>query len=224
MSIYLQLAIILALSAAAMFGLAALFRHPIVARFRIHPRTDAKPNGPKLVHSVLVNSVTSASLVYGVLLVLSRWLIHQQPTSLARMVFDGIAVLLLYDFLYYLTHRFAFHEWKLLRRVHTMHHAAKYPTALHSLYLHPVEMLIGLGLLLGCTMVVGPVHLHTFLVVFSAYSYLNIVIHAGLDLPLFGFRTVGYLARKHQKHHTSMAGGNYASITPLFDILFRTSE
>jgi len=35
---------------------------------------------------------------------------------------------------------------------------------------------------------------------------------------------VSYLARKHDIHHTSMRGGNFASITPVCDILFGTAE
>jgi sterol desaturase/sphingolipid hydroxylase (fatty acid hydroxylase superfamily) len=71
---------------------------------------------------------------------------------------------------------------------------------------------------------VGPVNIYTFAGVFVIYSCLNILNHTGLDLPFFPFRTLSYLARKHDGHHISMRSGNYASITPLFDRLFGTAE
>jgi sterol desaturase/sphingolipid hydroxylase (fatty acid hydroxylase superfamily) len=35
---------------------------------------------------------------------------------------------------------------------------------------------------------------------------------------------LGVLAAKHDRHHHSMLSGNYASITPLPDIIFGTVE
>ena len=130
----------------------------------------------------------------------------------------------LYDFLYYFMHRFLFHEWKLLRPVHTVHHTNKFPTAFESLYLHPLENAMGLGLLMICTAIVGPVSLPAFGVIFAVYSLLNLVIHSGLDFKRPGLRAFGYMARKHARHHASMRAGHYASITPLPDILFDTYE
>jgi sterol desaturase/sphingolipid hydroxylase (fatty acid hydroxylase superfamily) len=75
-----------------------------------------------------------------------------------------------------------------------------------------------------CTALVGPVSPATFGFVFAAYSFLNILVHAGLDIPVFGLRTFGMLARKHDIHHTSMRGGNFASITVFWDRLFGTAE
>ena len=55
---------------------------------------------------------------------------------------------MLFDFLYYLTHRFLFHG-KALRRVHALHHRALEPTYIDALYVHPLETFIGLVLFLG---------------------------------------------------------------------------
>ena len=121
-------------------------------------------------------------------------------------------------------HRVAFHQWGPLRKVHVVHHAVRHPHSVDSLYLHPVETFLGLALLVVCSMIVGPVHAATFCVVFAVYSFLNILVHCGLNLPFFPFRVVSFLARKHDVHHTSMKGGNYASLTPFFDKLFGTAE
>jgi sterol desaturase/sphingolipid hydroxylase (fatty acid hydroxylase superfamily) len=75
-----------------------------------------------------------------------------------------------------------------------------------------------------CTLLVGPVNIYSFAGVFLVYSVLNILNHAGLDLLFFPFRTITHLSRKHDRHHVSMRSGNFASITPLFDLLFGTAE
>ena len=42
-------------------------------------------------------------------------------------IVDTVAVLLVFDFFYYLTHRFLFHG-PILRKVHALHHQARTPT------------------------------------------------------------------------------------------------
>lgn len=223
MPLHLILLVIFAISAITMVGLARVYERASLAKYRIREERVRKLQGMRLYKSVLSNSTVSAVLVFAVVYGFYPHLVHVQHTSWWWMSFEAAAILLLYDFLYYLTHRFAFHEWKVLKPVHAVHHMAKYPRAMDSLWLHPLEMCIGLGLLLLCTWIVGPVHEYTFALAFFVYSILNIVIHCGLDLP-FPFRVLGFLARKHDKHHVSMRGGNYASITPIFDILFGTAE
>jgi sterol desaturase/sphingolipid hydroxylase (fatty acid hydroxylase superfamily) len=100
----------------------------------------------------------------------------------------------------------------------------RHPNAFDALYLHPVETFLGLALLIACTWLLGPVHIATFAGVFFVYSALNIIVHCGLDFHFPPFLALSYLARKHDIHHTSMKGGNFASITPIWDILFGTAE
>ncbi len=65
------------------------------------------------------------------------------------MAFDVVFVIVLYDFGYYFIHRYPFHEWKMLRRVHSIHHKTRHPRAIDSLLLHPAETCIGLGAFLA---------------------------------------------------------------------------
>jgi sterol desaturase/sphingolipid hydroxylase (fatty acid hydroxylase superfamily) len=90
--------------------------------------------------------------------------------------------------------------------------------------LHPVETILGLGLFFGSVALVGGVHIYTLGALFTTYTALNILNHAGIDVPHFPFKTLGVLAAKHDRHHHSMLSGNYASITPLPDIIFGTVE
>jgi sterol desaturase/sphingolipid hydroxylase (fatty acid hydroxylase superfamily) len=178
----------------------------------------------RIVKLVLPNSILSGALIVAITYAGSDWLIHEARTSALELLADIVVTLGLYDLLYYFMHRYLFHEWQLLRSVHVLHHTVKYPTALESLYVHPVENALGVLLLLTCTAITGPVSLPAYAVILAVFSWLNIVIHSGLDFRHRALRPVAYMVRKHAKHHSSMRAGNYASITPVPDLLFRTLD
>ena len=224
MSLYVLLSIVLALSGALLIGLTLLFRMPVADNHRIREEPVRTPKGPNFWRIAVFNSVLSISMVYGLTYLLYAFLFYEEGASPWRMLLEGAGILVTYDFAYYLVHRYPFHQWGPLKRVHAVHHTVRYPTAYDSLYMHPLENAIGLVLLMLCTLLVGPVSIYSFAGVFVVYSFLNILNHTGLDLPFFPFRTLSHLARKHDRHHVSMRSGNYASITPLFDLLFGTAE
>ena len=178
----------------------------------------------RIVKLVLPNSILSGALLIAITYVASGWLVHEARVGVLELLADVVVTLGLYDLLYYFLHRYLFHEWQLLRSVHVLHHTVKYPTALESLYVHPIENALGVLLLLTCLAIVGPVSLPAFAVILAVFSWLNIVIHSGLDFRHRALRPIAYMVRKHAKHHSSMRAGNYASITPLPDRLFRTLD
>ncbi|MBW1907876.1 MAG: sterol desaturase family protein [Deltaproteobacteria bacterium] len=157
----------------------------------------------------VLNALLSLGLVGGLTYGLYPYLFAEGPASLTRIALEGLAMLALYDFFYYLVHRYPFHEWKVLRSVHAVHHVVKTPSAADSLYLHPIETTLGLSLVWVCTglvvVVAGPMSIYSFGWAFFVYSMLNVVIHSGLRLPAFG-----------------MNAKNYSSVTPTFDLLFGT--
>jgi sterol desaturase/sphingolipid hydroxylase (fatty acid hydroxylase superfamily) len=219
-----MISIILALSGVLLIGLTVMFRLPVTENHRIREEPVRTLKGAGFWRIAAVNAVLSVSLVYALTYLLYSFLFYEEAASPWRMLLEGVGILISYDFVYYLVHRYPFHQWRMLKKVHAVHHTVRYPTAYDSLYMHPVENIIGLFLLMLCTFLVGPVNIYTFAGVFVIYSCLNILNHTGLDLPFFPFRTLSYLARKHDSHHISMRSGNYASITPLFDRLFGTAE
>jgi len=224
MSLLASLLIVLALSGALMLVAALAYRTPALARCRLPDDPHRKVFGARLHGRVFGNMTFSAALVFAMAYGAYDWLFTAAPTSLLHDAMQLVLVLGLYDFLYYLMHRFAFHQWAWLKKVHAVHHTVRHPNAVDSLYLHPIETFLGLFLLMICTAIVGPVTPGTFGVIFAVYSFLNILVHCGLDIPVVGLRAIGALARKHDRHHTSMRGGNFASITPLWDRLFGTAE
>ncbi len=178
----------------------------------------------KVIRCIVVNSVVSMALIFGATFGLRDVLFYQAPRPLHMLVLEGLAVILIYDFAYYFMHRYLFHEWPILRGVHSVHHASQNPRAVDSFLLHPVENVLGLTLMLASIAAVGGVHIYTFAPIFAAYTTLNVFNHAGLNVPRFPMKTLGWLAVAHDKHHHSMRAGNYASITPLPDLIFGTFE
>ena len=178
----------------------------------------------RILRIVAPNSILSGAVVTLMTLYGSRWFIAPGSTSALELIGDVVMTLAVYDLLYYLLHRYVFHESALLRSIHVLHHTVKFPTAAESLYVHPVENLLGLATLQVSLILVGPVSVPAYAVILAVYSWLNVAIHSGLDFAHPVLRPVARMVRNHAKHHRSMRAGNYASITPIPDILFGTEE
>lgn len=128
--------------------------------------------------------------------------------------------LLLYDFLYMLFHRALHIKW-CMRNIHGIHHRARYPIANESVYVHLVESLGALTLLLGSIAIIGPMHPLSFLIVFFVYAIANIMVHTNLVFPSKWMALFNYWATRHAYHHTEL-DKNYSTIFLMFDRIFRT--
>lgn len=222
MTLFVILMIAYAASGTTIAFLHFLYRSEIGKRHMISEDPHRSVDDARLYRDVILNMLVSVVLIFSVTYGLYDVLFHAEPTPIWLMVLEAAAVILIYDFAYYFFHRYPLHEWKLLRWVHAVHHSARNPRTVDSLLLHPIETIAGLGLLFGSIAAVGGVHLYTFGVIFVFYTVFNVLNHAGVNIPRFPFKTLGVLAVKHDRHHHSMLSGNYASITPLPDIVFGT--
>jgi len=197
-------------------------------QLKIHDKANPElMQGAALIKSMTVNSAISTGMMFAFVFLMGDRLISTASVPVWRIVVDAVGILLVYDLLYYFLHRDLFHGWKPLIKVHSVHHIGKYPTAADSLYIHPVETILGVLVLLGTLglfALIAPLSLWTFGIVLFFYTHLNITVHWGLNFRVFPLNLVSYMSRKHDLHHKSMRAGNYASITPLPDILFRTGE
>ena len=200
------------------------YRSKSAQEFMISDDAHRSKSDRELYWRVALNIGVSITLIFSVMFGLGEYLYYDHAVPLWRYALEAVTVIVIYDFGYYFMHRYLFHEWKVLRGVHSVHHAARNPRQIDSLLLHPVETILGLGLFFGSVALVGGVHLYTLGAMFTVYTALNILNHAGIDIPHFPFKTLGVLAAKHDRHHHSMLSGNYASITPLPDIIFGTVE
>jgi sterol desaturase/sphingolipid hydroxylase (fatty acid hydroxylase superfamily) len=199
-----------------------LYRSDYGKRHMISDDPHRSVDDKRLYRDAALNTGVSVTLIFSATFGLGDYLFYSAETPLWMMAVEALAVVFIYDFAYYFFHRYPLHEWKLLRWVHAVHHAARNPRTIDSLLLHPIETVGGLSLLFGSIAAVGGIHLYTFAVIFSTYATFNILNHAGVNIPHFPFKTLGNLAVKHDRHHHSMLSGNYASITPLPDMVFGT--
>ena len=154
--------------------------------------------------------------------------IDLESRPLWRHAVDVVVVLMVFDFFYYLTHRFAFHG-KLLRKVHSLHHQAHTPTFIDALYVHPLETFIGLFLFLGSMPLVAvlsgaPLHAVSMGVATVLFTQWNQINHTFVDLPFGPYKPIDTITSLHAAHHVDMNQGNYATLTMLYDWLFGTLE
>lgn len=150
------------------------------------------------------------------------------PQPFWEVLLDIFIILMFYDFLYYVSHRFWFHGQGWMRKIHAVHHQARNPTYLDAHYVHPFETLVGLSLYMGSIVVLaavmGPFHLATIIVTFLIFFQINQINHTYVDLPHFPYKTLNWIVAKHHVHHENMHKGNYATITLFYDKVFGTLD
>ncbi len=152
-----------------------------------------------------------------------------ESQSIGKIALDIFLLLMIYDFFYYLMHRFLFHGNGYFKRVHGIHHQARKPTSVDSLLLHPVEAFLGVALFMVTLVALGlitqePFHVITLIISMTIYTQINQLNHVKMDLVGFPFGALTWVADKHAIHHIDMSHGNYATITLLFDKMFGTYE
>ena len=149
-----------------------------------------------------------------------------------RILLDVVIILMVYDFFYYLTHRFLFHNNGFLGGplvwVHAVHHQQKNPCRKDSNYLHPIETSMGLALYGGCigalALLMGPFHLVTIIITWVAFSEINQHNHDLMEVDHPPYKYLKYMSYMHHVHHSKFTSGNYATISLLYDWLFGTYD
>lgn len=105
--------------------------------------------------------------------------------SIGALLLDCVVILMVYDFFYYLTHRFLFHDSDFLggplKWMHAIHHRQHNPCRMDSSYIHPLEVAIGLGLyvatIAALAAIMGRFDVVTVVVTFFAFSQINLHNH-----------------------------------------------
>jgi sterol desaturase/sphingolipid hydroxylase (fatty acid hydroxylase superfamily) len=147
-----------------------------------------------------------------------------------QWLIEIFAILFVFDFMYYLIHRFVFHGDP-MRKIHALHHQARTPTHMDALYVHPLETFIGLSLFLVSIPMVGlifggPVNAFSAALATLYFTQFNTINHVFTSLPQdrWIFRRIDYITGVHRSHHVDMSHGNYATLTMFFDKIFGTFE
>ena len=218
------------LTATTLVGRFLVFRIPVLREMRdMNFAADARKRERKSYRETLPKNIRAAKWqALGFYALILPFCINLEALPWWRYAVDVVAVLMLYDFTYYLTHRFLFHG-RPLRKIHALHHQAHTPTYIDSLYVHPVETLIGQGLFQFSIPVVAlaagaPVNAFAMVVATLIFMNAGTLNHVWVDLPRFPFRWLQFLTTGHAAHHVDMNQGNYCQVTLFFDWLFGTYE
>ena len=149
-----------------------------------------------------------------------------------NMLLDIVIILMFYDFFYYFMHRFLFHDNGFLggplKWMHAVHHRQHNPCQMDASYIHPLEVALGLGLYTASIFILsrfmGPFHVGTIIITWMAFSQINLHNHALWKADRFPFRYLSYASKMHHIHHARFTGGNYATISLLYDWMFGTLD
>jgi len=207
------------------------FRNNDVQRMRDWNNEEDKPKmaNPKWRPIAKANAKVGSAAHLFLIFVAAPLTLTLASMPVWRYLLDVIVLLLVYDFIYYFAHRFWFHgSWMPMRKAHALHHQARDPSWSDSLFVHPVETVIGLSifiisLFIACA-IMGPIHAVVAGIAYVIWTQINTINHTKFNLDKFPFKTLDYLTDKHHIHHIDMHHGNYSSITPLFDWMFGTLD
>lgn len=149
-----------------------------------------------------------------------------------RILLDCVVILMVYDFFYYLAHRFLFHDEGFfggpLLWVHAVHHRQHNPCRGDSSFIHPLEVAIGMGLYVGTIFVLsrfmGNFHVATIVITWVAFSQINLHNHDLWQADRFPFKYLNTMSAMHHNHHAKFTGGNFATISLLYDWMFGTLD
>lgn len=226
LALYLSILGVLTVDGALLAWLGWAYNSPRYAERRISGMPPLRVGMRERMQYFAMSS--TLSLLFIAAMTWGLWGVAIADTSrpLWRDLVDAAIVIFVYDFLYYFLHRLMHHR-KLVRLVHAVHHRARNPSALESFYLHPVELFAGLALLHACLggygLVMGPMSVAGYALLFFVHSTLNILVHSGIVFGRWYTWPIDYLAKKHSVHHKDDAGKNYSSLTPIPDTLFGTA-
>ena len=221
---------LLAIAVASRLGKWLVFRNEDLAAMREINRAEDKKKWKKEKYPPIVKANQKVGLwmnlafFFGVL----PFIVTLEMPPIGNLLLQVFVVLMVYDFFYYLSHRFWFHGNGWMRQVHAVHHQARNPTYLDAHYVHPFETFVGLALYMGTIILLAPIFqpysVITIVVTFLIFTNINIINHTHVDLDRFPFKTLTWITRKHHVHHENMHKGNYATITLLYDKLFGTLD
>lgn len=219
--VYLIIGVILVIDGILMATLMWAIHSKKYSQYRIRtPKTYRIPQHRKIINTSL-NGLLSVVFLYAVIEFFGGSLIHFNEVGGLTIFGEVVASLLFYDFMYYFMHR-GMHHPKAMKFVHGVHHYARFPTSMESIYLHPLENIAGLALLMVSIAILGPISMEGFCIAFFFYSTFNILVHSNLVLPHPAFKFFNFLAIKHDLHHGKHLNRNYASLTPFWDLMFGT--
>ena len=219
-----------AIAGITIVGKRLTFSVPALGKMRQLNKEKDKPKWEQEKYPPIVRATQKVGLYSNVVffLLLLPFCITFSAQPVWKVLLDTFIILMFYDFLYYLSHRFWFHGQGKMRQIHAVHHQARNPTYLDAHYVHPFETFVGLALYMGSivflAVVMGPFQIATIVLTYLLFTLINQINHTYVDLPYFPFKTLNWVVAKHHVHHENMHKGNYATITLFYDKIFGTLD
>ena len=155
---------------------------PVLARMQKQNKQVADSRNVKDSYRITIRN----TMLYGFLTqlvffsLMLPFMVTAEPRQWWDILLDIVILLMFYDFIYYLTHRFLFHDGPLggpLIAMHAVHHQKKNPCRLDSSYLHPLEAVIGLALFAASitvlALLMGKFHVVTLIVSCAVFIEFN---------------------------------------------------
>ena len=209
-----------------------VFKIPLIAKTHAFNKEENKKKWrAKEIYALRVKSSERISLITNLVffIFILPFFVTYESQAISKVLLDIFLLLMIYDFFYYLMHRFLFHGPGYFKKVHGVHHQARSPTSIDALLTHPLETFLGIALFMATTVALGlimqePFHIVSLILAMTAYTQINQLNHVKMDLHHLPFKPFTWMANKHAIHHIDMSHGNYATITLLFDKLFGTYE
>lgn len=229
-NIVASLVALAAIAGITIIGKKILFSVPALGKMRQLNKEKDKPKWKQEKYPPVVRATQRVGLICNVIffVLLLPFCITFAAQPIWEVLLDIFIILMFYDFIYYLCHRFWFHGQGKMRKVHAVHHQARNPTYLDAHYVHPFETFVGLALFMGSIVVLaaimGPFQITAIILSYVIFTQINQINHIYFEVPKFPFRSVNWIVAKHHIHHENMHKGNYATITLLYDKLFGTLD
>lgn len=228
------------ITAVAVMGLGVVIKHlavMLVPTFReasaINQQSyETKMQKPAYAANQKLNRKWGLFFYFLIFAVVMPFCLTSEAQPWWRVLRDIFVILMVYDFFYYLVHRFLFHDNGFLggplKWVHAVHHRQHNPCRMDSSYIHPIEVAGGLGLyvgtILGLSFVLGEFHAVTIIITWIAFSEINLHNHDLWQSNRFPFRYLNTMSVMHHNHHAKFTGGNFATISLLYDWMFGTLD
>jgi sterol desaturase/sphingolipid hydroxylase (fatty acid hydroxylase superfamily) len=139
----------------------------------------------------------------------------------APLAVQAVFALLALDLLWYGYHRAA-HTFSRLWRVHGLHHSPSQLYVLMHQVFHPLDLLVSrfvISLVVFKFTGIGP---EAAFIAIAVLGLQQTVSHVNSDLRTGWLNYVLIGTETHRYHHAAEESGNFGSVVPVWDILFRT--
>ena len=176
------------------------FKVPALQAMRKWNKEEDKPKkaNPKYPPIMKANAKVGGMFSVFIVLIVAPFILTIESLAIWRYFVDIAVILLIYDFIYYLTHRFLFHG-PILKRVHGLHHQARDISLVDASYVHPLETFIGLSIyvisIISTALIMGEVHAVSAAIAFVIWSQINTIVHTKFNLDYFPFKSIDFLPR-----------------------------